>query len=77
MGTTRKLPWLPPSEPPSDAENLYRGVIAHRAYLGNFLYFFVSVNDHLVRVQVPHSLPQTEGQTVYLHLNPEKCVVLL
>jgi iron(III) transport system ATP-binding protein len=65
------------SEPPAAAQNLFRGTIAHRAYLGNFLYFFVNVNDHLVRVQVPHNLPQQEGQAVYLLLNPGKCVVLL
>ena len=58
-------------------ENLLKGTIAHKAYLGNFLYFFVSVNDTMIRVQVPHHLPQEEGQDLYLYLNPQKCMLLL
>ncbi|CAB1061913.1 ABC transporter, ATP-binding protein (cluster 1, maltose/g3p/polyamine/iron); ABC transporter, ATP-binding protein (cluster 10, nitrate/sulfonate/bicarbonate) [Olavius sp. associated proteobacterium Delta 1] len=64
------------TEPPQARENLFKGTIAHRAYLGNFLYFFVSVNDTMIRVQVPHHLPQKEGQELYLFLNPQKCMIL-
>jgi iron(III) transport system ATP-binding protein len=65
------------TEPPQAGENVFKGTIAHKAYLGNFLFFFVSVNDTMIRVQVPHHLPQEEGQELYLFLNPQKCVVLL
>jgi iron(III) transport system ATP-binding protein len=65
------------TEPPQTKENLFKGTIAHRAYLGNFLYFFVSVNDTMIRVQVPHHLPQEEGQELYLFLNPQKCMLLI
>jgi iron(III) transport system ATP-binding protein len=65
------------TEPPQDLENLLQGTIAHKAYLGNFLFFFVSVNDTMIRVQVPHHLPQEEGQDLYLYLNPQKCMLLL
>jgi len=61
---------------PSPAENFFKGTIAHKAYLGNFLYFFVQVNGAEIRVQVPHYLPQEEGQEISLFLNPEKCIVL-
>jgi iron(III) transport system ATP-binding protein len=64
------------SEPPQTRENLFKGTIVHRAYLGNFLYFFVSVNNAMIRVQVPHHLPQEEGQELYLYLNPKKCMIL-
>jgi iron(III) transport system ATP-binding protein len=64
------------SEPPQDKENLFKGTIAHKAYLGNFLYFFVNVNGTMIRVQVPHHLPQEEGQELYLYLNPKKCMIL-
>jgi len=57
-------------------ENLFKGTIAHKAYLGNFLYFFVSVNDTMIRAQVSHHLPQEEGQELYLFLNPKKCMIL-
>ena len=65
------------TESPPTKENLFKGTIVHKAYLGNFLYFFVSVNDTMIRAQVPHHVPQEEGQELYLYLNPQKCVVLL
>jgi ABC-type sugar transport system ATPase subunit len=64
------------TEPPQARDNLFKGTIAHKAYLGNFLYFFVNIDGTVVRVQVPHYLPQEEGQKLYLFLNPEKCMVL-
>jgi len=64
------------TEPPQDMENLFKGTIAHKAYLGNFLFFFVNVNGNMIRVQVPHYLPQKEGQELHLYLNPDKCVIL-
>ena len=64
------------AESPQAGENVFEGTIAHKAYLGNFLFFFISVNDTMIRVQVPHYLPQEEGQAIYLYLNPEKCMLL-
>ena len=65
------------TEPPPTGENLAKGTIKHKAYLGNFLYFFVSVKNTQIRVQVPHYVPQEEGQELYLHFNPQKCMILL
>ncbi len=56
------------------SESLNKGF---KAYLGNFLYFFVNVNGNMIRVQVPHHVPQKEGQELYLFLNPQKCMILL
>jgi iron(III) transport system ATP-binding protein len=64
------------AEPPPDGENLFKGTIVHKAYLGNFLYFFINIDDTMIRVQVPHHLPQEEGQELYLSLNPQKCMIL-
>ena len=64
------------TDPPQSADNLFKGAIVHKAYLGNFLYFFVSVNDTMIRVQVPHYVPQEEGEEIYLMLNPQKCMIL-
>jgi iron(III) transport system ATP-binding protein len=63
-------------KPPQGKENLIKGTITHRAYLGNFLYFFVTIDDTMIRVQVPHHMPQEEGEELYLFLNPEKCMIL-
>ncbi|UCG39555.1 MAG: ABC transporter ATP-binding protein [bacterium] len=62
--------------PPPERENVFRGVIAHKAFLGNFLYFFVKVNGTMIQAQVPHHLPQEEGQEIYLLLDPGKCIIL-
>ena len=64
------------TEAPQDHENLFKGIIAHKAYLGNFLYFFVNVDGTMIRVQVPHYLPQEEGEELYLFLNPRKSMIL-
>jgi iron(III) transport system ATP-binding protein len=64
------------AEPPQDSTNVVQGRIAHKAYLGNFLFFFVNVNETMIRVQVPHHLPQEEGQQLHLFLNPQKCMIL-
>ena len=63
-------------ESPQSRENLFKGTIVHKAYLGNFLYFFVNINGAMLRVQVPHYLPQEEGEELYLLLNPQKCTIL-
>ena len=65
------------TEPPEIRQNLFKGTIVHKAYLGNFLYFFVSVNGNMVRVQAPHNVPREEGEEIYLFLNPQKCMILL
>jgi iron(III) transport system ATP-binding protein len=65
------------SEPPEASGNLVKGVVSNKAYLGNFLFFFVSVNDTAIRVQVPHYMPLEEGQELYLSLKPEKCMALV
>ncbi|MGD8492521.1 MAG: ABC transporter ATP-binding protein [Desulfobacterales bacterium] len=64
------------AEPPQTTENVFKGKIVHKAYLGNFLFFFVSVNDTMIRVQAPHHLAQDEGQEIFLYLNPQKCMIL-
>ena len=63
-------------EPTQGKENLYKGTIVHKAYLGNFLNLFVNVNGTMIRVQVPYHVPQEEGQELYLFLNPQKCMIL-
>jgi iron(III) transport system ATP-binding protein len=64
------------TEPAQAGENVFKGVIAHKAYLGNFLYFFVDINGTRIQAQVPHGLSQEEGQEVHLYLDPEKCMIL-
>jgi len=60
----------------SDRENVLKGTIAYRAYLGNFLYIFVTIDNTMLRVQVPYDLKKQEGEEVILYVNPEKCMIL-
>jgi iron(III) transport system ATP-binding protein len=64
------------TKPPDDRDNLFKGTVMHRAYLGNFLYFFVNIDSTMIRVQAPYDLVQKEGEELFLFLNPEKCVIL-
>jgi iron(III) transport system ATP-binding protein len=64
------------TKPPDDRDNLFKGTIMHRAYLGNFLYFFVNIDSTMIRVQAPYDLMKKEGEELFLFLNPEKCVIL-
>lgn len=63
-------------KPPRDMENLFKGNITNKAYLGNFLNFFIRLKNTMIRVQVHHDLPQGEGQDLYLFINPKKCMIL-
>ncbi len=64
------------AEPPQVGENLFKGTIANKAYLGNFLFLFIDINGTTIRVQAPHQLPQEEGHEIYFSLNPQKCMIL-
>ena len=64
------------TNPIEDRDNLFKGIIMHRAYLGNFLYFFVNVDSTMIRVQAPYDIRQKEGEELFLYLNPEKCIIL-
>lgn len=64
------------TDAPEATENVFKCTIVHKAYLGNFLYFFVKVKDTMIRVQVQHHLPYQEGQELFLFLDPQKCTLL-
>jgi len=64
------------AKPPEGKDNLFKGSIIHRAYLGNFLYLFVNVDSTMFRVQAPYDVLQKEGEELFLFLNPEKCIIL-
>lgn len=63
-------------ERPEKSENLVKATVTNKAYLGNFLFFFVTAQETQIRVQAHHFLPLEEGQDLYLFLNPEKCMAL-
>lgn len=58
------------------SHNVIRGVIKHRAYLGNIQYYWISVDGLELRVQTSPELSLKEGDYVWLYLSPEKCTAL-
>jgi len=62
--------------PQKDMDNLFRGKITHRAYLGNILYLFVNIQNTLMRIQASYNIKQREGEDLFVFLNPEKCIIL-
>jgi iron(III) transport system ATP-binding protein len=64
------------SEPVQARDNIFRGTIENKAYLGNFLFLFIKINDTVIRVQAPHLLSLEEGKEINFSINPEKCMVL-
>jgi ABC-type sugar transport system ATPase subunit len=64
------------TDPREGKDNLFKGTVMHRAYLGNFLYLFLNVDSTMIRVQAPYDIKQKEGEELFLFLNPEKCIVL-
>lgn len=63
-------------EPPKNRENIFKGIIRHRAYLGNFLYLFINVDGTMLRAQASYNVSAKEGEEIFLFLNPEKCLIL-
>jgi len=61
---------------PRAKENIFKGTIMHRIYLGNLLYFFININGAMLRVQVSPTMKQKEGEEVFIYFNPEKCIIL-
>jgi len=58
-------------------ENLFTGTLVQQAYLGNFLTLFINLDGSMIRAQVPHHLPLQEGAEIAVHLDPQKCTVLV
>jgi iron(III) transport system ATP-binding protein len=57
-------------------ENMFKGSITNRAYLGNLLFFFIDLKGVTIRAQASHLLPFQEGDEINLFLDPQKCIVL-
>jgi iron(III) transport system ATP-binding protein len=60
----------------SGDENVFKGTITHRIYLGNILYLFVELGGTSLRVQSLPAASYAEGDPVFLHLAPQKCMII-
>lgn len=58
-------------------ENVLEGTIVNMAFSGKAMEYEVEVqNDHRMRVHAPPSVPRAIGSHVWLHVPPERCVLL-
>lgn len=57
-------------------QNLWRGKIVERIYYGDSCTYFVSVGKERFNVRTPPDEIYREGEEVYLHVEPERCVLI-
>jgi iron(III) transport system ATP-binding protein len=57
-------------------ENLFRGTVLHRVYLGNILYLFVKLGDTSLRVQARATMPYREDDEIHVYLDPYRTIII-
>ncbi len=61
---------------PADGENVLRGVLAARDFLGDYLDFHVKVGDTAILAKAHPSLGTSTGEPIHLRIKAEKCVAI-
>ncbi|WP_306395633.1 ABC transporter ATP-binding protein [Telluria beijingensis] len=59
-----------------DGENVTEGVVDTKVFLGEYMDYQVRVADRIVLARVHPSFNVSTGSTVYLSMNPEKCICI-
>ncbi len=60
----------------SDTDNLCRGIVAAKVFLGDCLDFQVSVGDFVLMARVHPSLRTPTGDAIHVRLRADKCVAI-
>ena len=63
-------------QPPAAGVNVCSGTVRAIVFLGEFLDFQIAVGACTLMARAHPSASATVGQQVYLHLRPEKCIVI-
>ena len=61
---------------PSAGDNVCMGIVRAVVFLGEFLDFQIEVGGQMVLARCHPTVNAIAGQKVYLHLRPEKCIVV-
>src|SRR5580765_4685944 len=64
------------SETRRDGENAWEGTVYQKVFLGESVDFVVTVGEHQLQCKTHPSLRTRVEETIYLRMDPEKCVAL-
>jgi iron(III) transport system ATP-binding protein len=59
-----------------EEDNLYRGVVAAKVFLGDYLDFQVKVGEAVLLARAHPSLRTPTGDSIHVHMRAEKCVAI-
>jgi len=62
--------------PTADGENVYKGTVSTKDFLGDYLDFHVKVGDVVLQAKAHPSLRTPTGDPIYLRMKAEKCVAI-
>lgn len=69
------MSWIK-EELPSFTENVFEGTITSATFTGKLMDYLVKIGDSTLGVQMPLTQVCLEGSRVYIHLSPDRCVML-
>jgi iron(III) transport system ATP-binding protein len=61
---------------PADAVNVIEGKVNHVTFVGDYIEYVVATGDQLLRVRSDPYEEFREGDTTYLRIPPERCIIL-
>lgn len=64
------------SEHRRDGSNIIEGKVDFKVFLGEYMDYQIKVGDHQLLARAHTSFKAAVGSTVYLHMNPEKCITI-
>jgi iron(III) transport system ATP-binding protein len=67
---------LSEEQPPDTGDNLLRGIVDQKVFLGEYLDFKVKLGSHELLARVHSSLRTPVGDPIHLRLDPEKCIAI-
>ena len=62
--------------PTADGENVYKGTVSAKDFLGDYLDFHVRVGDVVLQAKAHPSLRTPTGDAIYLRMKAHKCVAI-
>jgi iron(III) transport system ATP-binding protein len=62
--------------PPGEFPNVWAGEVKEKTFLGDFVDCQVSVNGFLLRARLDPYSEVTEGDKVYIHIDPTRCTAI-
>jgi len=71
-----ELSETPPAPAGADGDNVCKGTVSAKDFLGDYLDFHVRVGDVVLLAKAHPSLRTPTGDAIYLRMKPEKCVAI-